>query len=169
MSISLRLSFLVLAALLLLASALRIEPAPARAQTAARDALVVIVAPATGITDISTALLRHAFRGEYAEYAPGKRFMPLNHPPSSPERVAFDHAVLGLDADAMGRYWIASRIRGEGFAPRAFPNASLGVRAVAAYVGAITYMRARVVPSSLRVLTIDGIAPGKPGYLLPSL
>lgn len=147
----------------------RAQQPSAHAQQPVRDPLVVIVARETGLTNIATSLLRTAFRGEYAEYASGKRLLPLNHPPSSAERIAFDQTVLGLDSDAMGRFWIARRIRGEGFAPRAFPNAALGVRAVAAYPGAITYVRARHATSAVRILTIDGIAPGKPGYLLPGL
>lgn len=164
-----RLPALLLALALLLLAARTQQPAARAQQPAARDPLVVIVAHGTGLTNIATSLLRTAFRGEFAEYASGKRFLPLNHPPSSAERVAFDQAVLGLDSDAMGRFWIARRIRGEGFAPRAYPSASLGLRAVAAYPGAITYMRARQVTSMVRILTVDGVAHGKPGYSLPSL
>lgn len=156
-----------LATSLLVASAARLPPA--RAQSQARDVLVAIIAHATGITDIATGTLRSAFRGDYAEYAPGKRILPFNHPPGSAERTAFDQAVLGLDPDEMGRFWIARRIRGEGLAPRVIPNVSLGLRAIAAYPGAITYVRAKQVNATVRVLTVDGHAPGKPGYPLPSL
>lgn len=164
-----RFTALVLASALLVAATARFEVRPASAQAPARDPLVVIIANAAGVSDIAISVLRNAFRGEYAEYAPGKRLLPFNHPPEAPERKAFDRAVLGLDPDAMGRYWIARRIRGEGLAPRAFPNVALGLRAVAAYPGAITYMRAKNVNTSVRVLTIDGHAPGQPNYPLPSL
>lgn len=164
-----RIALACLAASLCVAAALPIQPHAARAQAQARDALVVIIAHGAGITDLSFSVLRNAFRGDYAEYASGKRLLPFNHPTGSPERMAFDHAVLGLDPDAMGRFWVARRIRGEGMPPRAFSGAGLGLRAIAAYPGAITYMRAKQVNATVRVLTIDGHTPGKPGYPLPSL
>lgn len=141
----------------------------ARAQAAAKQQLVVIVAHTAGITDISLSLLRRAFSGEQAEYRPGKRLIPLNHPPNTPERVAFDRVVLGLDPAGVGRFWIARRIRDEGFAPRTFPSSELGMRAVAAYPGIISYVRASAVTANVRVLTIDQIAVGQKGYPFPSL
>jgi hypothetical protein len=155
-------------ATLLLALAL-LAPLGSRSHAAERDVLVVIVAQATGVTDISLIALRRAFRGESAEYPNGKRVIPFNQAVGSPERVAFDRAVLGLEPDEVGRFWITRRIRDEGLPPRTLPSAEVGQRVVAAYPGALTYVRSSMVDHSVRVLTIDGIAPRQPRYALPEL
>jgi hypothetical protein len=45
----------------------------------------------------------------------------------------------------------------------------VGQRVVAAYPGALTYVRSSMVDRNVRVLTIDGVAPQQPGYALPNL
>lgn len=135
----------------------------ARAQ-AARP-LLVVVGHATGLTDISTALLRRAFEGYSAEYQPGKRLLPLNHPTSSSERQRFDRVVLGLTPDEVGRFWVDQRIRGNGQPPRTLPSPELAVRVVVSFPGAITYTTAEMVKPGLNVLSIDGRAPTDPNYL----
>jgi hypothetical protein len=155
-------------AALLLALAL-LAPPHSRSRAAERDALVLIASPATGVTDISLIALRRAFRGESAEYPNGKRVIPFNLSVAAPERVAFDRAVLGLQPNEVGRFWITRRIRDEGLPPRTLPSADVGQRVVAAYPGALTYVRSSVVERNVRVLTIDGIAARQPGYALPDL
>ena len=151
------------AVLLLLLAAFAPLPHAARAQ-AARP-LLVIVAQATGLTDISAALLRRAFEGYPAEYQPGKRLLPLNHPISSPERQRFDRAVLGLTPDEVGRFWVDQRIRSAGQPPRTLPSPELAVRVVLSFAGAITYTTADMVKPGLNVLKIDGQAPSDSGYM----
>jgi hypothetical protein len=153
---------------LLLSLALLLPVGP-RSQAAERENLVVIVANATGISDISLVALRRAFRGESAEYKTGKRIVPFNQPVGARERVAFDRAVLGLEPEVVGRFWIDRRIRDEGLPPRTLPSAEVGLRVVASYPGALTYLRSSVVNRTVRVLSIDGVAPGQPGYAFPAL
>jgi hypothetical protein len=154
---------LLLAALLLPLAASWPLPHDARAQ-AARP-LLVVVGHATGLTDISSALLRRAFEGYPAEYQPGKRLLPLNHPTSSSERQRFDRVVLGLNPDEVGRFWVDQRIRSAGQPPRTLPSPELAVRVVLSFAGAITYTTADMVKPGLNVLKIDGRAPTDPSYL----
>jgi hypothetical protein len=125
----------------------------------------VVIANTTGLTDISGALLRRAFEGYSAEYKPGKRLLPLNHPTGTLERQRFDHVVLGLTPDEVGRFWVDQRIRSAGQPPRTLPSAELAVRVVASFVGAITYTTADLVKPGLNVLTIDGKPPTDKNYL----
>lgn len=154
----------VLAPLVLLLGALL--PIHSGVRAAPKQPLLVVVGTSTGITDISLALLRRAFQGEVAVASNGKRLVPLNLPVGAPERTLFDRAVLGLEPSDVGRFWINRRIRDEGLPPRTVPSPELGVRVVAAYPGAITYVHPQKVNASVRVLRVDGKLPGDPGYLL---
>jgi hypothetical protein len=131
-----------------------------------RPPLAVIVGVELNLSEISLATLRTVFRNEVA-YAPdGKRFVPLNAPLKSYERELFDRKVLGLAPDEVAQFWITRRIRDEGLPPRTLPSTELGLRVVASYAGAITYVSAKIVRAGVRVLKIDGKLPSDPGYLL---
>lgn len=144
---------------------LALSPLPRGARAQGSRPLLVVVAHATGLTEISSALLRRAFEGYPAEYQPGKRLLPLNHPISSPERQRFDRAVLGLNPDEVGRFWVDQRIRSAGQPPRTLPSPELAVRVVLSFAGAITYTTANMVKPGLNVLKIDGKAPSDPSYM----
>jgi hypothetical protein len=154
----------VLAALALLLAVL--SPVGAQVHASTAQTLLVIVGNATGMTDISLAMLRRAFQSEPAQSPSGKRLVPFNHALNSPERTLFDRAVLGLEPDEVGRFWINRRIRDEGLPPKTLPSMDLAVRVVASFPGAITYVKADTVTSGVRVLRVDGKLPGEPGYLL---
>lgn len=148
--------------LLLIGAALPVRPF-ARAQPS--QPLLVVIASATGVTDISIALLRRAFQGYPAEYQPGKRLIPINQPTGTPERQRFDLTVLGMTPDEIGRFWVDQRVRGAGQPPRTAPSAELAVRVAASFAGAITYTSPELVKPGLNVLTVDGKKPTDSGYL----
>jgi hypothetical protein len=154
----------VLAAFALLLAGLM--PVSTSAHAAANHTLLVIVGNATGMTDISLAMLRSAFQSEPATTPAGKRLLPFNHPVGSPERTLFDRAVLGLEPDEVGRFWINRRIRDEGLSPRTLPAVDMAVRVVASLPGAITYVGSKTATTGVRVLRVDGKLPTDPGYLL---
>lgn len=155
--------FAMTAIALLLAAAL---PISASRVAAAGKPLVVVVAASAAMKDISTATLRRAFQGMPTDFEGGKRFVPLNHPTGTPGRVQFDRAVLGLEPDAVGAFWIDRRIRDESPPPRTVPSADLALRIVASLPGAITYVYPEAVTPTVRALTIDGKNATTAGYLL---
>jgi len=152
--------------LALVGSALLLSlPIPNGAQAAARSPLAVIVnASTTKLSEISTATLRRAFRGEVAETPEGKRLVPLNGALRSPERERFDRKVMGLAPDEVARFWIDRRIRDEGLPPRTVP-AELIVRVVASYPNAIGYVALDRIGKGVRTLRVDGKLPSDAGYL----
>jgi hypothetical protein len=141
---------------------------PSRPHAGAQNVrpLLVVISSATGMTDISTALLRRTFQGHPAEYQSGKRLIPLNLPTGTLERQRFDLAVLGMTPDEIGRFWIDQRVRGMAQPPRTAPTPELAVRVVSSFVGAITYTTAELVKPGVNVLKIDGRRPDERGYLL---
>ena len=143
--------------------------APSAAAPPAGTELVVVVGAQSALRDISRSTLRRAFLGEVTEDHDA-RLVPLNQPPGAPARVAFDRALLGLEPDAIARFWIDQRIRGQGSAPRAIPTVSLLLRVLAQLPGGISYLRRSDLPAGatgVKVLTVDGKKPGESGYLFP--
>lgn len=132
---------------------------------AADPPLVVVVATANPMADISRANLRRAFLGEPTN-GPGGKLIPLNQTPGTGARTQFDRIVLGLEPDAVARFWIDQRIRGAGGAPRAVA-ASMLVRVIPQLAGTIGYVRATELGPGMKAVTIDGKKPGDPSYLLP--
>jgi hypothetical protein len=151
--------------LFLLLALAALWPLSVRPASAASKHIVVIMAASTAVGDISSAVLRRAFLGEAAELG-GKRLVPLNHPPGTPARNTFDRAVLGLSPEQTGAFWIDRRIRAESAPPRAVPSPELATRIVASLPGAITYSTPEHVTAQVKILSIDGKAPGAAGYPL---
>ncbi|HET8934507.1 MAG TPA: hypothetical protein VFN67_13755 [Polyangiales bacterium] len=127
--------------------------------------LVVIVAASSPMSDISTSVLRRVFLGE-AEFAHGKRLIPINHALQSPERVSFDRSLLGLKPTEVGAFWIDRRIRDQGHPPKTVPSADLVIRVVMSLPGAISYVHTDQLNDKIRALTIDGHGIDSPDYLL---
>jgi hypothetical protein len=151
---------------LLIVAAAAISPSARVARAASAAPLVVIMASSVGISDIPSSTLLRIFQGEHEEYQGGKSFVPFNSPAGSEGRTLFDRRVLGLTPDDVGRFWIDRRIRGEAQPPRTLPSVDLAVRVTATLPGAITYLRANLVGSGVRVLTIDGRSSNHQDYLL---
>lgn len=157
-----RLIILTAIALLLLAAL----PITNSRVAAAGKPLVIVVSAAAAMKDISTSNLRRVFQGMPTDFEGGKRFVPLNHPTGTPTRVQFDRAVLGLEPDAVGAFWVDRRIRDESPPPRTVPSGDLALRIAGSLPGAITYVYPEAVTAAVKVLTIDGKAANAPGYLL---
>lgn len=133
---------------------------------AAEAPLVVIVGASSPLTDISRSSLRRAFLAEPTVMA-GVKLLPLNQNPGTPDRARFDGVILDLTPEAMSRFWIDQRIRGQGSPPRAIPSVPVLCKVVAQLPGAISYVRATEVPAGVKVLTIDSKKPGTAGYVFP--
>lgn len=145
--------------------ALALASALPRHVYAAGDPLCVIVAAGSKQTELSLSMLRRVFRNQPTDDAGGNRFIPLNSPPGTRERIDFDKRVLGLAPEEVARYWIDQRIRGSQ-APRTANSLDLSVRVVARLPGAISYAPKSLLRADVKVLRIDGKLPGEPGYPL---
>jgi hypothetical protein len=148
-------------------AALLIAPASERALAAPTPTqLAVIVGAPTHLRNISLADLQRVFSGEVVTADDGTRLLPINHPPRTVDRVAFDRIVLGRDSDAVGRYWIDRRIRGGSGPPRTVDNVQALRRAVSGLPGAISYLRTTLLTPDVHAVRVDGKLPGEPGYPL---
>ncbi|MCC7382480.1 MAG: hypothetical protein IT384_11650 [Deltaproteobacteria bacterium] len=124
--------------------------APSSASSA-EDELAVVVASGFDAT-IDANVLRAAFTSAERRWTGGEAIVALNYPPSHPLRVAFDRAVLELDPDGVGRFWVEQRIRGAPPPPRHVSSPQLVARLVGRLRGSIGYIPVAMVDPSLRVV-----------------
>ena len=89
----------------------------------AKTRLAIIVSKDSPVSDISFYELKRLYLGEQIN-ASGKRLLPLNLTPSSRERGAFDRTVLAMSPEAIARYWVDRKIRGDSGPPKAIGRAS---------------------------------------------
>lgn len=137
---------------------------PAEAEGGPRD-LAVVVAADSSIQSLTLYELKLLYKGDQLAGPGGKPFVPLNRGPNSPDRVVFDRSVLGMTPDAVARYWIDRKIRGQSGAPKAVDPAELVKKVVARLDGAISYVPAhQVAGGGVKVVAIDGKLPGSADY-----
>jgi len=131
----------------------------------AKTRLAIVVSKDSPVSDISFYELKRLYLGEQIS-ASGKRLLPLNLTPSTRERGAFDKTVLNMSPDAIARYWVDRKIRGDSGPPKTIEPLDLLQRVVARLDGAVGYAPVNDIRPELKAVRIDGKAPGDPGYPL---
>ena len=157
----------ILAVVALVVAALGQVRGAARAQATQLDvgsSLVVIVSARSATRALTFNTVRDIFMGVPTYVKAGEPYVPMAHPVRSPLRTAFDQQFLGLDPDAVGRFWIDQRIRARAMPPRTIPSMDTLRRAVAALPNAISYVRAADLQPGLVPLKIDGVDFRSPDY-----
>lgn len=157
-----RLTLLAAVALAALVALIGLAPRPVRAGN--EVALAVIVSPNSKLTNISTADLRRVFQSERLTDPDGNRLIALNHPPKTVDRVGFDHVVMGMDPEGVGRFWIDRKIRGGSGPPRTVESLATLRRVVEKLPGAIGYIRPGQLSNEVRAVRVDGKLPEDAGY-----
>lgn len=122
--------------------------------------LAVFVNPKSTISRMTAVELEVVFTRAQTRWDDGTPIVPVNMPPGNESRVAFDRAVLRLDPDDVGRFWIDRRIRGLGLPPRQVTEASTILRVAEKLNGAIGYAPEAAVTGA-RVKVIARIRGGK--------
>jgi hypothetical protein len=153
------------AGLLLLAVVL---PSHSGAQSAkAQDLgnrLVLVVSSRSATRKLRAHTVRAIFLGKPTSSPSGGAYIPLNHPPRSTLRVAFDRQFLGMNPAKVGRYWVDQRIRGRVRPPRTVASLRTLRLVVARLELAISYIRADDLMPGLRPVEIDGLDFRDPAY-----
>jgi hypothetical protein len=112
--------------------------APVRASTSLE--LAVIVHARTRVAAMSAVEIETVFTRTQTRWDDGTPIVPINTSPGSESRVLFDQAVLRLEPEAVGRFWIDRRIRGLGLPPRHVSDPATIARVVEKLEGAIGYV-----------------------------
>lgn len=153
-------------AILALLGALGLIFGPA-AQTTEGPDIAIVVNSENSVTNLSMPELRRIFRGERQYWSSNSPVVLLMDAPGARERDVILRTVLQMSEDEYTQYWVAKIMRAEAsFPPTAVFSYSMVGEGIRGNRGAIGYVIASGVPAGLKVLQVDGILPGKPGYPL---
>jgi phosphate transport system substrate-binding protein len=159
-----------IAALLALGIALWASPASARAQdrhAADAEPLAIVVNRSNPLSDVSLADLRRIYRGQRSRWSNGRRVTLVMRDAGAPERDAILRSLYGLDEEEYRRGFLQAVFTGEaGDAPKMLATPSGVLRFVFNVPGAIGYVRASEVDSSVKAVRVEGLLPGEAGYRL---
>jgi ABC-type phosphate transport system substrate-binding protein len=131
---------------------------PQRSQ-AEDDAIAVIVNKANPAASLAATELRPIFQTSKTSWSSGGDAVPINMPEDNALRIAFDQAVLGLDAERVARYWKDRKIRGGARPPVRVTSSVAMLKAVAAKDGAVGYVKSSEVNAMVKV--VARISDGK--------
>jgi len=126
-----------------------LSPLVARASS---SELVVVVHPSVGQATLDELELESIYLASRRFWSGSRAIVPFNLPPHEDERVLFDHVVLRMDPDEVGRFWLDRRVRGGPPPPRQAPDPLTVVRLVARLEGAIGYAPVGVPLADVRVV-----------------
>lgn len=124
----------------------------ARAASAEPPELAVIVHPGVSLKRLTRAQLAAIFTSSRQTWDDGSSIIAFTHTPDSVLRQTFDRAVLGMEPDQVGRYWVDQRVRGGPRPPRQLTAPGLTVKLVAKLAGAISFVPVTMVDGSVRVV-----------------
>jgi ABC-type phosphate transport system substrate-binding protein len=137
-------------------------PAAVRAQG---PDIAVIVHPDVPVDNVTIAELRRILLGDREFWASGMRVMLFLRAPVARERDVAIKDVCRMTEAQFRQHWIAKVFRADTpSGPRIVYSAQMAIDQVSRTPGAITFVEAASVGKGVKVLKIEGKAPGQPGY-----
>jgi len=127
--------------------------------------LAVIVAKDSPVKNLTREELKRIFLSD-AVIVAGRKLVPFNFAPGTPARKGFDKSLLGMTEDAMQRFWIDRKVRGQPGAPRGLPSTLVVIGVTAKFPGAIAYVPAHELTAEVQAVTIDGVPHTSPAYTI---
>lgn len=145
-----------------------LPPRGRAAQAQAANEIAVIVNKSNPVDDMPLSELREYFLAERGHWPNGKgkvRVVMLD--PGLPARDAALRLIYNMNEKAYVSYFLGKKFRGETLEePRQQSSAADVIKFVSFVSGAIGYVRPEEVDASVKVIRVDGLAPGDPGYKL---
>ena len=136
--------------------------------TAAQAAsIAVVVHPSVEVDDLTFAEFRKIILGNRQFWTGGKRITLIVRAPVADERTVLLERVYKMSEAQYRQYWVAKVFRAEiASGPRVVLSNEEAVDLVGVIDGAIAIVSSEDVPEGLKILKIDGLLPGDPGYPL---
>jgi len=129
--------------------------------------LAIIVNTANPVENLSMSELRKVFLGERSHWPNGRRITLVMMEPGQPERKALIREVCQMNETDFSQHFLHGLFTGEVFVSPKTLASPVGVRKFIFNVpGAIGYVRATDVDSSVKVLRVDGRLPDDKEYSL---
>jgi len=128
--------------------------------------VAAVVNPSNPTSNISQVDLRKIFAGERHTWERGIRIKLIVRLPGCRERLAL-LKLLGMSESEYKQYWAAQVFRGEADSePFAAPSVGMQKEAMKVFPGAISLVNAPDVKPGMKIIKVDGLLPGAPGYPL---
>ncbi len=146
----------------------RLPPSSLLLSTVLRGDLAIIVHKSNPVQNLSMAELREYFLAERSHWSTQQKIRIAMREPGSPEREAVLRLICGMNRDQdFTTYFLRAKFSEQVTdEPRNLDSSSNMIRFVANVSGAIGYVRADEVDPSVRVIRVDNLSPGDPGYKL---
>lgn len=129
--------------------------------------VAIVVRADTPVDNLSFAEARKLFMGDRQFWPSNLRVTMLMRAPASRDRDVVLSVIYGMSEAQFRQYWISKIFRLEASSgPKIVYSMETAVELVNAIPGAVAFMDAALVPKNLKVLTLDGLAPGEKGYRL---
>lgn len=141
-------------------------PATLPAQATQPAELAIIVNKANPTDSLSLSELREYFLAERSHWANGGgKVRIVMREPGQAEREAVLHLIYNMNEKGFTSYFLEKKFRGEVLEePRQQSSTPDVIKFISYVPGALGYVRADEVDASVKVLRVDGLAPGEPGY-----
>lgn len=137
------------------------EPSPAE------NNLAIIVNTSNPVDNLSLRELRKVFLGERAHWPNARRITLVMMEPGQPERRALIRDVCQMSESDFTRHFLNGVFTGEVFASPKTLASPVGVRKFVFNVpGAIGYVRASDIDSTVKIIRVDGHLPSDKEYPL---
>jgi ABC-type phosphate transport system substrate-binding protein len=134
---------------------------------AAADDVAVIVSKSSSIDALTMSQLRKIVLGQEAKWPTGKKIVVLMTTPGLPERAGLLKMVCGMNETDFTLHFMHASFNGDSVDPPKAVGSGVQVRQlVASTPNAVGFIKASQVDDSVKVLAIDGSAPGQPAYKL---
>jgi hypothetical protein len=130
--------------------------------------LAVVVNKATLSESVDLSELRQMILGDRLKWrVDGQMVITVQTPADSPERALAMKSLYRMNDSALRRYYMLAVFNGkEVVQPRDVSSAAALKKFVSTNPGAIGCILASEVDPSVKVLKVDGVAPGDPAYKL---
>jgi phosphate transport system substrate-binding protein len=148
-------------------SAKRRPPASAPVtQTRSPVELAIIVNKSNPNDSLSFSELREYFMVERSNWSGGAgKVRVVMREPGEPEREAVLRLIYDMNEKDFNSYFLGKKFRGEILEePRQRSSTPDMIKTISNLPGAIGYVRSDEVDASVKVIRVDGLAPGDAGY-----
>ena len=137
-------------------------PPPARAEW-----LAVVVHKSNPIDNVSLEDLRNLCVAERKHWDSGRKITVALCEPGQPERECALRTVFRMKENEVTRFFLQGTFTGEvGAAPKQLATAAGVRRFVFNVPGAIGFVRASELDDTVKLVRVNGLAPGEAGYPL---
>ena len=143
------------------------EEDSAASQGPGSSAIAIVVHKGLPVDNLSLDDLRSIFLADQQFWPDRTRITLLVRAAQSEERTFILDRIYEMSEAQFRQYWIAKMFRAEvPRGPKIVLSAGMALDLVVAIPGSISFTRADAVTDNVKVVRVDGLLPGDPGYPL---